>query len=60
MTTSWKSTIDDQLSFGKHRGVTYRELAQRYPSYCAWAARKIGGLNGQLCAEALAEYLGVK
>jgi non-ribosomal peptide synthetase component F len=53
-------SIDDPVDWGKYRGqATYRELAQRQPHYAAWAARKIGGLKGQLCAEALAAHLGV-
>lgn len=56
---AWQLTIDDPVGFGKHRGLTYRQLAQQHPHYAAWAARKIGGLNGQLCAEALAAHLGV-
>jgi len=52
-------SIDDEITFGKHRGVTYREAARRDPSYLAWAAKTIGGVRGQLCAEALALHLGV-
>lgn len=53
--------IDDVVTWGKYkdRGLTYREMAAAYPGYCAWAARKIGGLNGQRCAEALVTCMGV-
>lgn len=53
-------SIDDEMPFGKHRGVSYRDAARRDPSYMGWAARTIGGVKGQLCAEALAEFLGIR
>ncbi len=55
-------STDDLVHFGKYkdRGLSYRDLAAKDPSYCKWAASKIGGLKGQLCAEALAERLGVE
>jgi hypothetical protein len=52
-------SIDDTVTWGKYRGATYRELAQRDRGYARWAATTIGGLKGQLCAEALAVLLGV-
>lgn len=52
-------SIDDVVNWGKHRGITYRELAVRDRGYARWAATTIGGLKGQLCAEALAVTLGV-
>jgi hypothetical protein len=52
-------SIDDPVSWGKHRGITYRELAIRDKGYARWAAMTIGGLKGQLCAEALAVLMGV-
>lgn len=52
-------SIDDQVTWGKHKGLTYRELASRDPGYARWAASTIPGLRGQLCAEALAVHLGV-
>lgn len=58
----WQCGIDDPVDWGKYKasGVTYRQLAQSHTRYCAWAARNIGGLKGQLCAEALASYLGIE
>jgi len=53
-------SVDDQIMWGKYKGITYRELARHHTGYCAWAARKIGGLNGQLCAEALADHMGIR
>ena len=52
-------SIDDQVSWGKHRGITYRELAVKDRGYARWAAMTIGGLKGQLCAEALAVLMEV-
>jgi hypothetical protein len=52
-------SIDDEITFGKHLGISYRVAAQRDPSYLAWAAKNIGGVRGQLCAEALALHLGI-
>ncbi len=52
-------TIDDLMGFGKHRSVTYREVASRDPSYLQWAAKTLGGERGRLSAEALAIHLGV-
>lgn len=52
-------SIDDTVMWGKHKGITYRELIQRDRGYARWAAMTIGGLKGQLCAEALAASLGV-
>jgi hypothetical protein len=52
-------SVDDVVAWGKHKGITYRELAVRDPGYARWAAMTIGGLKGQLCAEALAFVLGV-
>lgn len=52
-------SIDDTVAWGKHKGITYRELAARDRGYARWAAMTIGGLKGQLCAEALALILGV-
>lgn len=57
---AWRPpSVEDLVSWGKHRGITYRELATRDPGYARWAAMTIGGLKGQLCAEALAIALGV-
>ncbi len=53
-------SIDDPVSWGKHRGLTYRELAARDRGYARWAAMTIGGLKGQLCAEALAVLMEVQ
>lgn len=52
-------SIDDPVTWGKHKGVTYREMAAKNPGYALWAASTIPGLKGQLCAEALAVRLGV-
>lgn len=52
-------SIDDVMTWGKHKGLTYRAAAARDPSYARWAASTIPGLKGQLCAEALAAHLGV-
>lgn len=52
-------SVDDIVTWGKHKGITYRELAARDRGYARWAATTIGGLKGQLCAEALALVLGV-
>lgn len=52
-------SIDDTVSWGKHRGLTYRELAVKDRGYARWAAMTIGGLKGQLCAEALAVLMEV-
>ena len=52
-------SIDDTCAWGKHKGLTYRAMAARDPSYARWAASTIPGLKGQLCAEALAVHLGV-
>lgn len=52
-------SIDDQVTWGKYKNMTYRELANRDAGYARWAASTIPGLKGQLCAEALAEKLGV-
>lgn len=58
---SWRdASIDDAVDWGKYKGVTYRELAVRDRGYARWAATTIGGLKGQLCAEALALLLGVE
>ena len=53
-------SVDDIVTWGKHKGITYRELAQRDRGYTRWAATTIGGVKGQLCAEALALLLGVE
>jgi hypothetical protein len=53
-------SVDDVVNWGKHRGITYRELAVRDRAYARWAATTIGGLKGQLCAEALAILMGVE
>lgn len=52
-------SIDDEVTWGKYKGLTYRELAARDPAYAAWAAKHIQAVRGQLCAEALADRLGV-
>lgn len=54
-------SIDDLVTFGKYKDKawSYRELAANAPGYAKWAAANINGLRGQLCAEALAEHLGV-
>lgn len=52
-------SIDDKVNWGKHKGMTYRQLAASHPGYARWAASTIPGLRGQLCAEALAAHLGV-
>lgn len=52
-------SVNDPVDWGKHRGISYRELAARDPGYARWAATTIGGVKGQLCAEALAIHLGV-
>ena len=58
--SSWReASIDDPVGWGKHKGITYRELAARDAGYARWAAMTIGGLKGQLCAEALALARGV-
>lgn len=60
MASKWSPpSIDDLVQWGKYKGISYRELAQRDRGYTRWAAMTIGGLKGQLCAEALAEALGV-
>lgn len=58
--SAWhERTVDDPVDWGKYRGISYRELAERDRGYARWAAMTIGGLKGQLCAEALALALGV-
>lgn len=58
---SWhEASIDDVVTWGKHKGITYRELAEKDRGYARWAAATIGGVKGQLCAEALAIALGVE
>ena len=52
-------SIDDAMPFGKHKGISYRAVAERDAGYLKWAARTIPGIKGQLCAEALAIHLGV-
>lgn len=52
-------SVDDPVTWGKHKGITYRELAARDAGYARWAASTIPGVKGQLCAEALALHLGV-
>lgn len=52
-------SIDNRIEWGKYKGKTYRQLADHDPGYAKWAATTIGGLKGQLCAEALAHRLGV-
>lgn len=57
---AWRdASIEDEVNWGKYRGISYRELAIRDRGYTRWAATTIGGLKGQLCAEALAVTLGV-
>jgi hypothetical protein len=57
---SWSPpSIDDPMTWGKHKGLSYRAMAARDPGYARWAASKIPGLRGQLSAEALALHLGV-
>lgn len=53
-------SIDEEMLWGKHKGLTYRAMARRDPGYARWAASTIAGLKGQLCAEALAVHLGVE
>lgn len=52
-------SIDDAVTWGKHKGRTYRQVAAADPGWALWAAKTIAGLKGQLCAEALALHLGV-
>ena len=52
-------SIEDLVTWGKHKGLTYRELVERDRGYARWAAMTIGGIKGQLCAEALALLLEV-
>lgn len=52
-------SIDDLVTWGKHHGLSYRQIAARDPGWALWAAKTIAGLKGQLCAEALAAHLGV-
>lgn len=52
-------SIDSPMQWGKHKDLSYRKAAELHPGYVKWAATKIGGTRGQLCAEALALYLGV-
>lgn len=52
-------SIDSPMEWGKHKQLSYRQAAQQHPGYMKWAATKVGGTRGQLCAEALAIYLGV-
>lgn len=57
---AWRdASIDDEVTWGKYKGLTYRTMAARDPGYARWAATTIGGLKGQLSAEALALHLGV-
>lgn len=57
---AWRDrSVDDVVDWGKYKGITYRELAERDRGYARWAATTIGGTKGQLCAEALALALGV-
>ena len=59
--TAWRDrSVDDEVDWGKYKGLTYRALAARDPGYARWAATSIGGTKGQLCAEALALHLGVE
>lgn len=59
-TKTWSPpSIDDVVTWGKHKGRTYRQIAARDPGWALWAARTIAGVKGQLCAEALALHLGV-
>jgi hypothetical protein len=56
----WRdASIDDVMGWGKYKSLTYRAMARRDAGYARWAATTIGGLKGQLCAEALAVFLGV-
>ncbi len=56
----WRApSVDDIVQWGKYKGLTYRELARKDSGYARWSAMTIGGLKGQLCAEALALVLGV-
>jgi hypothetical protein len=52
-------SIDERMGWGKHKDISYREAAAKDPGYLQWAAKKIEGVKGQLCAEALAVMLGV-
>lgn len=52
-------TLDDVMGWGKHAALTYRAAARLFPGYIQWAAQTVGGLRGQLCAEALALFLEV-
>lgn len=53
------ATVDDVMGWGKHRTLTYAEAARQDPGFVKWAAQKIGGARGRLCAEALALQMGV-
>lgn len=53
-------SVNDVVTWGKYKGSTYLDLARRDRGYAQWAATTIGGLKGQLCAEALAVLLGVE
>lgn len=52
-------SVDFLMGWGKYKTLTYRQAAHRDPGFMRWAASKIAGMRGQLCAEALAIYLGV-
>lgn len=52
-------SIDERMGWGKHKDLSYRDAAGKDPGYLQWAAKKIEGVKGQLCAEALAVMLGV-
>jgi hypothetical protein len=47
------------VDWGKHKGLTYDELASKNRWYCLWAAKNISGMRGALCAEALAKKMGI-
>lgn len=52
-------SIDQPMGWGRHKDLTYRQVASTDPGFLQWAARTIPGVKGRLAAEALALALGV-
>lgn len=52
-------TINDVMTWGKCKGMSYRDAARTAPGFLRWVAQTIPGIKGRLAAEALALALGV-
>jgi hypothetical protein len=51
--------LNDRIDFGKHRGLTIKEIIEDDPTYLEWALDEVGGFElDDVALEALERALG--